>query len=73
MNRELGNLLIIAGAMLVFLGVWLRVGPAWPVFGRLPGDVVVHRGPVVVVIPVTSMILLSVLLTLIVRWLGRRP
>jgi len=39
--------------------------------GRLPGDIVVQRGPVTCVFPLATSLLLSVLLTLLLNLLAR--
>jgi len=61
------------GASLVFLAAvavltWLSVRF---VLGRLPGDLVIDKGGVVVYLPITTAIVVSVLLSLIL-WLFRR-
>lgn len=53
----IGVLLIVMGA-LVWMG-WL----SW--FGRLPGDIRIERPNTRVYIPITSMLLLSILLTVL--------
>lgn len=40
-------------------------------FGRLPGDFMVRRGPVSFYFPLTTSILISVILTLLLMWLRR--
>jgi len=61
--RSLSTLLIIGGVLLILIGLLVRVG-AFSWFGRLPGDVS-HRGEhVSIFVPITSMILISVLLSL---------
>jgi Protein of unknown function (DUF2905) len=62
------KLLIIAGALLMGLGLLLWAG--FPV-GRLPGDFVVRRGPVTFYFPLVTSILISVLLTLLMMFLRR--
>ena len=66
------RVLILAGLGLVLLGVVLGVFPrAFSWFGQLPGDVRTDR----VFFPVTSMLLLSGVLTLVVNvlaWALRR-
>jgi hypothetical protein len=62
------KLLIIAGALLMGLGLLLWAGV--PV-GRLPGDFVVRRGPVTFYFPLVTSILISVLLTLLMMFLRR--
>ena len=62
--------LIIAGLVLVAAGLlwpWLGKLP----LGRLPGDIVVRREQFSLFVPITSMALLSLLLSLLV-WLFRR-
>ena len=63
---------IIAGLALVGVGLALRYAP-WLVtwFGRLPGDIRVESGRTKVFIPITSMIIVSLLLTLLVNWFKR--
>ena len=66
MNR----LLIGIGVLLALIGVgwpWLRRVPLF----RLPGDIVIDRPGLRVFVPITTMILLSLLLSLI-AWLMRR-
>jgi hypothetical protein len=60
-----GALLLIAGAIWQF-APWLL---NW--FGRLPGDIRIESERVKIFIPITSMIIVSVLLTLILRLFKR--
>jgi membrane protein implicated in regulation of membrane protease activity len=59
----IGALLLVIGA-LVWLG-WL----SW--FGRLPGDIRIERPNTRVYIPITSMLLLSILLTVLLSLFRR--
>ena len=67
----MGLLLVVAGLVLAGIGllVWAG-GLSW--FGRLPGDVRVDGERTRLFVPITSMILVSVVLTLILnvvlRW-----
>jgi len=63
---------IAAGAVLLLIGVALQFAP-WLVnwFGRLPGDIRFETGGTRVFIPITSMIVLSVVLTIIVNVMRR--
>jgi hypothetical protein len=62
---------------LIILGILVAAaGLFWPLlgklpFGRLPGDIVVRREQFSLFVPVTSMILLSLLVSLL-AWLFRR-
>ncbi len=64
--RSLGGaiLFLLAVAALTFLSV--RFG-----LGRLPGDLVIDRGGVVIYAPITTAVIVSVLLSLVL-WLFRR-
>ena len=60
--------LIIAGIILIAIGLLLHYAPgalSW--FGRLPGDVRIENERTRVYIPITSMILVSLLLSLLIR------
>ena len=66
----LARWLIVLGVVLVVLGLlwpWLtKVG-----LGRLPGDIVVERDNFRLYIPITTSLLISVVLSLILWLLGR--
>jgi hypothetical protein len=64
----MGRLLVIAGVVLVVLGLLMMAG--FPLF-RLPGDFTVRRGPVSFYFPLASSILLSILFTLLMLLLRR--
>jgi Protein of unknown function (DUF2905) len=66
-----GPLLVAAGVALVLVGllVWSG-GLGW--FGRLPGDIRIERETVRVYVPIVSMLIVSVVLSLLLyvarRW-----
>lgn len=61
---SLGLTLILAGAAFVVVGLLVWSGAlSW--FGRLPGDIRVERRGMHVYAPITSMIIISVLLTVV--------
>jgi hypothetical protein len=64
-----GRLLILIGLMIVAAGVLVMVGVP---LGRLPGDLTVRRGSFTFYFPLATSILASIVLTLLVMWLGRR-
>jgi ABC-type Fe3+-siderophore transport system permease subunit len=63
-----GKFLIIAGAVLVVLGLLLMAGAKLSFLGRLPGDIAYKGKNVTFHFPIVTCILLSVVLTL-VFWL----
>jgi hypothetical protein len=69
--NEAGRWLIVGGALMIALGVYIRLGGPIPPLGRLPGDIVIRRDGMVIWIPITTMVLLSVLLTVLLRLFGR--
>jgi hypothetical protein len=71
MDRGLGLLLVVVGLGVAALGVLVWAGGlGW--FGRLPGDLRLEGGRTRVLVPLTSMIVVSVVLTvvlnLVLRW-----
>jgi hypothetical protein len=60
--------LIITGAVLIVLGILIQFAP-WAVnwFGKLPGDIRIETDNGKIFIPVTSMVIISILLTLLVN------
>jgi hypothetical protein len=62
---DLARFLIIAGVVLVVVGVVLLLAPKLPWLGKLPGDFTWQRGNFTFYFPLGTCILLSVILTLI--------
>jgi DUF2905 family protein len=73
---DIGRMLVLLGVVLIVVGsvLWVTgaVGGKVPFLGRLPGDIHVQRGNWSVYFPLTTSILLSVVLTLILSFLSRR-
>lgn len=70
MDRSVGWIVITAGVFVVVVGVLIYAGAlSW--FGRLPGDIRYERGGVRVYIPIVSMLLVSLALTLLGHLLSR--
>ena len=69
-GRNFGWVLIVVGAIALVVGILVTRGwLSW--FGRLPGDIRFVSGSSRVYIPITSMILVSVALTLLVNLFRR--
>jgi DUF2905 family protein len=73
---DFGRTLVLLGVVLVVVGggLWLAgvAGTKIPFVGRLPGDIHVERGNWSFYFPLTTSILVSVVLTLILALLSRR-
>lgn len=67
----LGRTLILVGLVLVGLGLLLTLGPSMGWLGRLPGDIRIERQSFRFYFPITTSILLSVLLTLLLYVITR--
>ncbi len=67
---QIGKSLVIAGVVLVALGLLVMLGARFSFFGfgKLPGDIAYRGKNVSVYIPIISCLLLSVVLTL-TAWL----
>ena len=68
----LGRLLLIGGVMLAIVGLVLIVAPNIPFLGRLPGDIRIDNENVKVFVPLGTMLLLSLILTVVLNLLNRR-
>ena len=70
--QPFGKYIVIIGVIIVVIGliVWLA-GDRFNWFGNLPGDIRVERKNFRFYMPITTMILLSVLLSLLL-WVFRR-
>ena len=63
MSRSAGGVLVVLGIVLVVLGGLAWAGMlGW--FGRLPGDIRIERGTTRVYVPLVSMLLLSLAISL---------
>ncbi len=72
MERSTGLLLVLLGLGVALLGLLVWSGAlGW--FGRLPGDIRIESERTRIFLPITSMVIVSVALTilvnLVVRWL----
>ena len=61
----LGKLLILIGVFIIAIGVLLLVGNKIPWIGKLPGDIVIKKEKFTFYFPITTSIMISVLLTLL--------
>ncbi len=69
---NLGKLIIVLGAILVAVGLLVMLlGRTQIPIGRLPGDIIYRRRNFAFYFPLTTSILLSIVLSLIVYFLSR--
>lgn len=70
--QQAGKLMMIAGVLIFALGIVLFFGGRyfhW--FGHLPGDIKIDKGNVKFYMPLASMILVSIVLSLLM-WIFRK-
>jgi hypothetical protein len=67
-----GKLLMLFGGILIIVGAALVLAEKTPWLGRLPGDIYVQRRNFTFYFPLTTSILVSVVLSLVLYLLSRR-
>jgi len=70
MSRQIGLIVVVAGVILIGLGVLIYSG-ALQWFGKLPGDIRYERDHVQFYAPIVSMLIISLVLSLIFYLLRR--
>ncbi len=69
---DFGKLFIFIGLLLVVIGIVFIVGNKIPFIGKLPGDIAVERKNFNFYFPLTTCIIISIILSLIFWLLGRK-
>lgn len=67
----MGKMLIAAGVLLILLGFFFHSGGRIPFFGKLPGDLRIEKENFSFYFPLTTCILISLVVSLVL-WLFRR-
>ena len=70
--QQIGKALMVAGAVIVLIGAALFLSGRIPWVGRLPGDVLIERKNFTFYFPLATSILISILLTILLWFFGRR-
>lgn len=68
---DAGKSFIFIGVILVIIGLVTAYGTSIPFLGKLPGDIYIKRDNVTIYIPLTTSILVSILLSVVWRWFGK--
>jgi len=61
----LGKLLILLGVFIVLVGLLLVIGDKIPWIGKLPGDIIIKKEKFGFYFPITTCIIISIILTLL--------
>ena len=70
--QQIGKALIVTGAVIVLIGAALFLSGRLPWSGRLPGDILIERKNFTFYFPIATSILISILLTILFWFFGRR-
>ena len=71
MSPEIGRVLLVIGILLVIVGGLAVLGIRLP-FGRLPGDIAIEGERGGFYVPIVTMIVISVILTILLNLFVRR-
>ena len=69
--NEFGRLLLILGVLLIIIGALLLLVPRIGLF-KLPGDIVIKHGPLKIIFPIMTSIILSIIITIILNIFFRK-
>lgn len=62
---SMGKMLIILGVVLIVIGLAFTCGPKIPWLGKLPGDISIKKDNFSFYFPITTSIVISIILTLL--------
>jgi len=69
--EPIGRGLLIIGVFMAVLGAVILLTPRVPFLGHLPGDIVIHRDDLTIYLPITTMLIVSVVLSVVISLIGR--
>jgi len=70
--QGIGWALVVLGVVLVVVGLVIVAGPRIPILGHLPGDIVIQRENVTIFIPLGTMLVISVVVSVVLALINRR-
>jgi hypothetical protein len=70
--QGLGWALIVLGIVIAVAGVLIVAGGRIPILGHLPGDIVIQRENVTIFIPLGTMLVVSIVVSVILALVNRR-
>jgi len=65
MLNLIGKFLIFFGSFMILLGAFLAYFPKIPMLGKLPGDIYIKKENFIFIFPITTSIILSLILSLL--------
>ena len=70
--NAIGKSLIFVGILLIIIGIFFILGNKIPHFGRLPGDIMVKKENFSLYFPITTCILISIVISIILFLFTRK-
>ncbi len=67
----LSKLMILLGILLVVAGIIMNISGKIPFFGKLPGDIYIKKGNFSFFFPITSCIIISIVISVILKLFGK--
>lgn len=67
-----GRMLIVIGAVLIAAGTLFVIAGKLPWLGRLPGDILIRKGQTTFFFPITTSLIVSIVLSLLLFVVSRR-
>jgi hypothetical protein len=64
---EIGKILLIAGGIIIAVGLLLTFSNHIPFIGKLPGDIVIKKENFTFYFPLVTFLLISIILTVIIN------
>ena len=72
MAGDIGKIIIFIGLLLVVIGFVWMVGNKLPFIGKLPGDIAIERKNYSFYFPVTTCIIISIILSFVLWFFNKR-
>jgi len=69
--EPLARILVVTGLVFVAVGLLLHFAPSVPFLGKLPGDVRIERPGLSIHVPITTCLLLSLVLSAVLWLVGK--
>jgi uncharacterized protein HemY len=70
--QGLGWALVVLGVVIATVGLVIALGARIPILGHLPGDIVIQRDNVTIYIPLGTMVVVSVIVSVVLAVINRR-
>ena len=70
--NDIGKAVITLGIVLIIVGIMMMLAGRIPWVGKLPGDIMIKKENLSVYFPITSCILLSIIISAIMCLIGKK-